>query len=221
MADSALQRKNMVESQVRPSDVTDRRITGAMQDVPRERFVPEAVSALAYMDDELAVAPGRSLMAPRTFARLVQLADLQASDKVLIIGALTGYSAAIVARLVREVVALEVDTGAATAAAATLADLNVANVTIVTGPLEAGWPSSAPYSAVIIEGAIERLPDELMAQLQPIGRLVAIENSGGVGRVTLIQAVGPTGKRTLSRRVAFEASAACLPGYDRPKAFAF
>ena len=87
MADIALQRKNMVESQVRPSDVTDRRITGAMQAVAREAFVPPAFANIAYMDDPLAVAPGRSLLAPRTFARLLQLADMQSDDKVLIVGA--------------------------------------------------------------------------------------------------------------------------------------
>ena len=87
MTDTALQRKNMVESQVRPSDVTDRRITAAMQDLAREDFVPPALKPLAYMDEPIAVAPGRSLMAPRTFARLLQLADVDASDKVLIVGA--------------------------------------------------------------------------------------------------------------------------------------
>lgn len=221
MSSSALQRKNMVESQVRPSDVTDRRITGAMELIPRERFVPAAVATLAYMDDALAVAPGRSLMAPRTFARLVQLADIQSSDKVLIIGALGGYSTAIIASLSTNVVALESDAAMTLASKAVLGDLKIAHVTVVTGALENGWQASAPYDVVVIEGAIERVPDALLAQLRPNGRMVAIENSGGVGRATLIQAVGPEGRRTLSRRVAFEAAAACLPGFERPKVFAF
>ena len=109
MADITLQRKNMVESQVRPSDVTDRRITSAMQDIARETFVPPGLADVAYMDDPLTVAPGRTLLAPRTFARLLQLADVQDVDKVLIVGALHGYSAAIISRLAGKVVALEAD----------------------------------------------------------------------------------------------------------------
>ncbi len=221
MADSALQRKNMVESQVRPSDVTDRRITGAMQDVQRERFVPARQASLAYMDEALAVAPGRSLMAPRTFARLLQLADVQPGDKVLIIGALQGYSTAVIARLARAVVAVERDGELATAARSAVADSKIANAVIVSGPLTAGYPASAPYDVIFVEGAIESLPAELTAQLSPAGRLVAIENSGGLGRAIVMQASPAKAGATVSRRIAFDAAGSLLPGFEQPKAFKF
>jgi len=218
MTDTALQRKNMVESQVRPSDVTDRRITAAMQDLPREDFVPAAVKPLAYMDEPIAVAPGRSLMAPRTFARLLQLADVDASDKVLIVGALTGYSAAVVARFAAQVVALESD--AALAAAAKLA-LGAKNATVASGPLTEGWLAAAPFDVIIIEGGFELLPPQLLGQLSPAGRLVGIDVSGGVGRAVSIETVGAKDNVTTSRRVAFEAAAVCLPGFARSSAFQF
>jgi protein-L-isoaspartate(D-aspartate) O-methyltransferase len=221
MADSALQRKNMVESQVRPSDVTDRRITSAMQDLAREAFVPPALADLAYMDDPLTVAPGRSLMAPRTLARLLQLAGIEPTDKVLIVGALYGYSTAIVARSASHVVALESEKPLASAARAALDAAGITNATVVTGDLAAGWPEAAPYQLIIVDGAFERLPDGLVDQLAAGGTLVGIENSGGVGRAVAMQKVGAKGQQTVSRRVAFEAAAQCLPGFAQPKAFTF
>ena len=222
MADIALQRKNMVESQVRPSDVTDRRITGAMQAVAREAFVPPAFANIAYMDDPLAVAPGRSLLAPRTFARLLQLADMQSGDKVLIVGALQGYSAAVVADIAKSVVALESDKGQSSSAQAALTSAGViSSVKVVNGPLAEGWSADAPYDVIIIEGGMETLPDALTAQLASGGRMVGIETGPGIGRAVLFQKVGDKGQETLARRVAFDAAATCLPGFARPKAFTF
>lgn len=221
MANTALQRKNMVESQVRPSDVTDRRITGAMQDVPRERFVPETVATLAYMDEAVTVAPGRSLMAPRTFARLLQLGDVQNTDKVLIVGALSGYSAVVIAGLAGAVVALENDGSGNTVATAVLAERGSKNVTLVTGPLVAGWAASAPYDLIFIEGAVAHVPAALIDQLTPKGRVVAIEAAAGMGHAVVLTKTGAKGAETLSRRVAFDASAGALPGFDTPKVFTF
>lgn len=221
MVDIALQRKNMVESQVRPSDVTDRRITGAMQDVPRERFVPAALASLAYMDEALTVSPGRSLMAPRTFARLLQLGDVRDGDKVLIVGALQGYSAAVIARLAREVVALDCDGAAGTASKALLAERGVSNVTIVTGPLERGWTAGAPYDLIFVEGAVPEIPKALSDQLAEHGRMVAIEAAAGMGRAVVVSKVGGKDASMLSRRVAFEAAASGLPGFELPKVFKF
>lgn len=218
MTDTALQRKNMVESQVRPSDVTDRRITAAMQELAREDFVPPSLKPLAYMDEPIAVAPGRSLMAPRTFARLLQLADVDAGDKVLIIGALTGYSVAVVARLAAQVVALESN---ADLVAAAKSALNAKNVTVASGPLTDGWPAAAPFDVVIIEGGFELLPPQVLGQLASSGRLVGIDVSGGVGRAVTIETVGAKDNATTSRRVAFEAAAVCLPGFARSSAFTF
>jgi protein-L-isoaspartate(D-aspartate) O-methyltransferase len=221
MAMSALQRKNMVESQVRPSDVTDRRITSAMQDLPRERFLPPSATDFAYMDEALTVAPGRSLMAPRTFARLLQLADIEAGHRVLIVGALYGYSAAVISRLAGDVVALESDATAASGAASALKETGIFNVKVVTGPLDGGWPAGAPYDAILIEGAIERIPPPLLDQMAGSGRLVTIEVQDAVGRAVVLQKTGSGAAATVSRRVAFDASAPMLPGFEQPKTFSF
>ena len=218
MADSALQRKNMVESQVRPSDVTDRRIMAAMADLPRERFVPENLKPLAYMDEALPLVAGRALLAPRILARLIQLCEIEAADTVLDVGSLTGYTAAIVARLGRKVLALDCDAGLAKAAEAALQSLQCANVAVVTGPLSGGHAPGAPYDVILIEGAIELLPDSLTDQLAPGGRLVAVEIANGVGRAIVVRK-GTSGG--LARRVAFEASAGLLAGFERPKSFVF
>jgi protein-L-isoaspartate(D-aspartate) O-methyltransferase len=221
MGNSALQRENMVESQIRPSDVTDRRITSAMREIPRESFVPASLAALAYMDDALAVAPGRSLMAPRVFARLLQLADVEAAQKALIVGALFGYSAAVVSSLARQVVALDSNAEAVKAADEALKAQGVTNVTVVCGPLTGGWQALAPYDVILIEGAVEQVPPQLMEQLTATGRLVTIELAGGVGRAVVLQKSGSDGKGSVSRRIAFDASAQLLPGFEQEKSFAF
>ena len=217
MADTALQRKNMVESQVRPSDMTDRRIMGAMLALPRERFVPESLAALAYMDEALPVAPGRGLMAPRDFARLIQLAQIEPSERILDIGALSGYSSAVLARLGNEIVALESDAAAHDSALSILKTLNIGNVRAVSGPLAAGWPAAAPYDVIVLEGAVETIPDALLVQLSPNGRIAGILRDGKVSRAFLLKKT-PEGA---SRRTAFEASAPGLPGFEMAKGFAF
>lgn len=194
MADVALQRKNMVESQVRPSDVTDRRILRAMQDVRRELFVPAAMAALAYADSEIrltpgsATAPSRHLMAPRTLARLLQLARIERTDRMLVVGAGSGYAAAVAHCLAGQVTALESDSALAEAMAKALPAAGAEAVVRVTGPLAGGWPDGAPYDVILIDGAVEAVPDAIVAQLKSGGRLVAV-----VGR-------GPAGKATLWRR---------------------
>ena len=139
MSDTALQRKNMVESQVRPSDVTDRRITAAMMVIPRERFVPPELASLAYSDETLTVAANRALLAPRLLAKLVQIAEVEASDKALVVGGFCGYAAAIVAQLAANVVALLPDGETASAAAAVLIAIGADNVETAAGVLTAGW----------------------------------------------------------------------------------
>ena len=139
MIDPKQQRINMVESQVRPSDITDRRIIRAMLEVPREAFVPPALHELAYMDEAVPVTrrvdgrATRALLAPRTFAKLVQLAEIEPDAVVLDVGCATGYSTAVLARLAKSVVALEVDDALAARAAETLRQLRVANAMVLRG----------------------------------------------------------------------------------------
>src|SRR5262245_4114014 len=144
MTDFLQQRINMVESQVRPSDITDRRIIRAMLELPREDFVPDAVRAMAYMDDALQVAPSRDgagaryLLPPRTLAKLIQLAEIDASARVLDVGPATGYSAALLAKLAAQVVALEVDDGLCATLKENLQRLGLANVSVMLGALATG-----------------------------------------------------------------------------------
>lgn len=218
MSDVVLQRKNMVESQVRPSDVTDRRITATMHELARERFVSHAIRPIAYMDEALPFAGGRAMLAPRVLARLVQLAAIQPTDHVLDIGCLTGYSSALLARLAKTVVALEVDTGMADLARKTLAQMAIGNVEVVAGSLVGGHSASAPYDAMVLEGVVECIPAGLFDQLAQGGRLVAIvADTTGVNRAVL----ATKSASVVSRRIAFEASGAPLPGFSRPKAFEF
>ena len=178
MDDFVSAREKMVDSQVRTEDVTDYGILAAMGEIPRERFVPSHLRPFAYIDEDLLLnqpAPGvppRYLMRPAPFARLVQLAEIDASESVLDIGCATGYSTAVLARLAASVVAVESDDAFAVAARSALLDLGVTNARVVVGPLEAGDPPSQPYDVIILGGAVEIVPDLLFAQLgdeRPVG----------------------------------------------------
>jgi protein-L-isoaspartate(D-aspartate) O-methyltransferase len=221
MTDSRQQRINMVESQVRPSDVTDRRIIRAMLEVPREVFVPAGLDALAYMDEAVTVtahadghAP-RTLLAPRTFAKLVQLAGIEPGERVLDVGCATGYSTAILARLAGSVIAVEADAALAACAAEALRQLGVENAEIVRGPLETGAPAKAPFDAIVLQGAVAEVPQALLDQLGDGGRLVGILADGPFGRAQVWRRTG----KAFDARPAFDAGAAPLPGFARKAEF--
>ena len=154
LADYGTQRLNMVESQVRPSDVTDRRLMRAMLDLPREQFVPEWGRAVAYADEDVPVSrnPIRTLLAPRILAKLVQAAEIQAGDRVLDVGCATGYSSAVLARLSDQVIGIEEDTSLVAAAREALKSLGITNVRIEQGPLTQGWASGGPYDVILVNG---------------------------------------------------------------------
>lgn len=221
MADIAEQRKNMVESQIRPSDVTDRRIIRAMLEVPREQFVPNHLKPIAYMDEELPltrVAPGgspRVLLAPRTIAKMIQLADIGATDIVLDIGCATGYSAALIGKLAETVVALESDDELAATAGKTLDDLAFDNVAVVSGPLAAGYLDEGPYDAIFISGRIEDMPASLLDQLKDGGRLVAIEGPEHCSKAVLWRRVGAK----FDSQEEFAAGAPLVPGFEKVPSF--
>jgi len=222
MADVALQRKNMVESQIRPNDVTDRRIINAMLAIPREAFVPTELKPIAYIDEALTLvkagggAPGRGMMAPRVLAKLLQLAEIEPGDVVLNIGGMTGYAAAVIARLAQTVVVLESDPALAESATQNLEKLGTDNAAVVTGELEVGYPSEGPYDAIVIEGAAEEVPAGLLDQLKDGGRLVTVE-AGLPSHAVVWRRLG----RNYDRRVTFEAAAPTAPGFARKKEFVF
>jgi protein-L-isoaspartate(D-aspartate) O-methyltransferase len=222
-ADFAELRTKMVDGQLRTTDVTDAAILDAMLSVPREDFVDDKRRALAYIDEDILIAPAgpgsaaRYLMEASPFAKLLQLAAITPSDRVLDVGTGTGYSAAVLSRLAATVVALESDPSLAARARSALAGRQADNVTFVEARLADGHAAAAPYDVIIIEGAVETLPESLAAQLRDGGRLVVVEGHGnaGVARLYLKSGATVTGRR------AFNAAVKPLPGFERTPEFDF
>ncbi len=223
MTDYAEARRTMVDRQIRTADVTDRAILNALGEIPRELFVPRAVRSLAYSDADLPVTvakPGvrpRYLVEPAVLARLTQLAEIGPDDIVLDVGCGTGYSAAFLSLLANSVVALESDPELAASATETLIDLDIVNVAVVTGPLEAGYPSEGPYDVVLMAGSVDEVPAALLGQLKEGGRLVTVIGTGPAGMATIFSRTDGD----ISRRAAFNAPVPPLPGFARPKTFTF
>jgi protein-L-isoaspartate(D-aspartate) O-methyltransferase len=213
--DFSAMRAAMVSNQLRTNSVSDPRVVAAVEAVAREKFVPAARKALAYVDIPVPLEGGRSLNAPLVTARLITEARLKTGDRVLVIGSATGYAAALVAELVGAATALEEDAGLAAHAATALGD--DARVTLVTGPLNAGCADGAPYDAIIIDGAVESLPDAIWAQLVPGGVLATGVVDQGLTRLALGRAAG-TGHALVSF---IDAETAILPGFAKPRGFSF
>ena len=217
MIDFAQARRMMVDGQVRPSDVTDRDLLAAMLDVPRERFASDAVASVAYLDRDIAIDPTRAMLRPMLLARLIQAAQIGPGDHVLEVACGSGYASAILARLAARVVALEDDAARARRCGEVLQGLGVASVTVVSGPLDAGWPALAPYDVILVNGAVEVEPQGLLGQLKDGGRLLAVCGAGPDGRAMLYRKDrGEIGSRTL-----FDAAAPVLRSFTRAPAFTF
>jgi protein-L-isoaspartate(D-aspartate) O-methyltransferase len=211
-------RRIMVESQLRPNRVTSEAVLAAMGSLPREMFVPEALRPIAYVDEDLEIAPGRCIMAPLTLARLVQAAAPQPEDVALVVGAGTGYSAAVFARLCDTIFALESDAHIAASTIALLADLALDNIVVVEGALAEGLPRQGPFNVILINGGVENLPAALTDQLAEGGRMVSVLGAdAGIGRATLLQR-GTTG---VSQRVLFDASVPTMPEFEKEAGFVF
>jgi protein-L-isoaspartate(D-aspartate) O-methyltransferase len=227
MTDFEAQRLAMVESQLRPNEVTARRLLAAMLALPRERFVPPKLRGLAYMDEGIEIfpsidgAPARFLLAPMVLAKLIQRAAVGPQDAVLDVGCATGYSTAVLAQLGELVIGLETEPELAEAARGALRDLGIANAEIVQGALERGHEAGAPYDVILVNGSVPEAPKTLLAQLKEGGRL-AVVLAGGVNG-------GTQGKAYLFVKVAgeasgqpyFDAGARLLPGFLPAPAFTF
>jgi protein-L-isoaspartate(D-aspartate) O-methyltransferase len=215
--DYAAARQHMIDSQIRTNKVTDPAIIAALASTPRETFVAEAQRSLAYIDRAVPIGAGRRMTEPMVVARLLQAADLQPQESTLIVAAGTGYSAAILARLVKRVVAVEPVAALAQRARANLAALGAANVTVVEGPAGAGSAANGPFDFILVDGAAEIVPDALTQQLSARGRLAVVMTDEGVGRGTLfVRADG-----VVSRRALFDADADVLADFKRPQRFVF
>jgi protein-L-isoaspartate(D-aspartate) O-methyltransferase len=213
--DYADARKRMVDGQLRPNKVTDPRLLEALRELPRERFVPPAVQARAYADEEVPLPGGRALMEPMILARLLQLAGVRPGDRALVLGAGTGYGAAVLARIGARVVAVEEDAGLlAIARTALAACLPAGAVRLETGSPVRGYPGGAPYDVVLIEGEIPEVPPAIAEQLAEGGRLVGVLRGG---RAVLGQRLGGGFTAT----PAFDCRAAPLPAFAETVGFVF
>jgi protein-L-isoaspartate(D-aspartate) O-methyltransferase len=214
-------RQNMVDCQVRPSDVTDNRIIDAMLEVPREVFVPANQRSLAYMDLDLDVSDGASakrfLIKPAVTARMLHAAEIKQTDKVLVAGCATGYTAAVIAKFASQVTATESDPTLAAKAKAALAELGLSNVTVGTAAVADGDQAGAPYDVIVLNGATEVVPEGLYRQLREGGRLVGVFATTQPPRATMVT----HSHEDFGSRALFDAVAPVLPGLERRPAFVF
>ena len=217
MIEFAAARESMVLSQLQPDRVSDQRIRDAMGDVPRERFVPDLFKTVAYIDEDLEIAPGRYLMEPRVFGRLMQAASIGPRDVVLDVGCGSGYSSAVIAQLAGTVVALESDQELRELATSNLQQLSVDNVVVVSGDLSQGYATEAPYDVVFINGAVAEVPAALVEQLVDGGRLVAVVESDTVGKGTRV--TSQDGQ--IDSVGLFDAQVPFLAGFERRAGFKF
>ncbi|MCB1342787.1 MAG: protein-L-isoaspartate O-methyltransferase [Pseudooceanicola sp.] len=216
MTDFAARRRMMVDTQVRPSDVTKFPIIDAMLDVPREVFVPVARREAAYAGDNLPLGANRVVLEPRTFAKMLDALAVGADELVLDVGCGYGYSAAVVARMAQAVVAVEEDDTMAAEAQALLAETGADNVIVHEGPLAEGAAEHGPYDVILVEGGITDLPPAIVAQLKDGGRIACLFMEGALGAVR----IGHKSGKAISWRFAFNAGAPVLPGFERHTAFA-
>lgn len=216
MSDYATRRVTMVDTQVRPSDVTKFPIIEAMLSVPREVYVPQDKREAAYVGENTVIGPGRVVLEARTLAKMLDALDIQPGELVLDLGAGYGYSAAVIARLCEAVVAIEEDAGLAAEAQRRLADQGVDNAAVIAGPLARGNAKHGPYDVITVEGGVEEIPADLLAQLKDGGRIGALFMEGALGIVR----IGHKAEGRITWRFAFNATAPVLPGFAAAKAFA-
>jgi protein-L-isoaspartate(D-aspartate) O-methyltransferase len=212
-------RHNMVESQIRTNKVRDHRLLDALDEVPREAFVPQERRGIAYNDEDLPLGGGRYLMEPMVLARLIQAAEVMPGDLVLDAAAGSGYSAAILSHMAATVVALEPDETLAESSSEALGELELDGVVVVKGDLRDGYAKQAPYNVIILAAAVSEVPKALLDQLADGGRLVTVlrDDAQVPGQAALFRKAG----EVVSHRALFDANTPVLPGFERVKGFVF
>jgi len=215
MTDFTARRTMMVDTQVRPSDVTKFPIIEAMLTVPREEFVPAAQREAAYMGENLELGEGRVLLEPRTLAKMLDALNITKNELVLDVGCALGYSSAVIAHMAEAVVAVEEDEDMATEAQEGLVASGADNAVVHTGPLAEGAPKHGPYDVIAVQGGVMEVPQALVDQLKDGGRMTCLFMDGALGEVR----VGYKRGDTMSWRMVFNASAPVLKGFDRAPVF--
>lgn len=215
MTDFAARRTMMVDTQIRPSDVTKFPIIAAMLAIPREAYVPAERREAAYMGEHVTLGGGRVVLEPRTLAKMLDALDIQPDETVLDIGCGLGYSTAVIARMAEAVVAVEEDEARVAEAQRTLSSQGVDNAAVMAGPLAAGAPKAGPYDVIVLQGGVETLPEAVLAQLKEGGRIGCIFMEGALG----VARVGYRIDGQITWRQAFNATAPVLPGFAARKVF--
>lgn len=215
MSDFAARRTTMVDTQIRPSDVTKFPIIDAMLKTRREAFVPAEKAEAAYIDDIIDLGEGRFVLDPRTFARMLDALDIQVTDMVLDLGCGLGYSAAVLSHMAEAVIAVEMDASLVSEAEAALAQEGILNVAVFEGQLVDGAPKQAPFDVIILEGSVQHVPETITDQLADGGRIAAIWDDVGQGQIR----VGYKIDGRITWRFVANAGAPILPGLEKHNAF--
>ncbi len=216
MTDFAARRRMMVDTQIRPSDVTKYPIIDALLSIPRELFAPDAQKDAAYAGKDLDLGGGRVMLDPRTLAKILDALDVSGDELVLDIGSGYGYSSAVVARFAEAVVALEDDEKMASDSVALLSEVGADNVISHTGSLVDGAAEHGPYDVILVQGGVGELPAALLDQLKDGGRIACIFMDGDLGEVR----IGYKSGSTVSWRFEFNAGAPVIPGFEKRQVFA-
>jgi protein-L-isoaspartate(D-aspartate) O-methyltransferase len=219
MTDFALARRNMIDGQLRPNRVTNAQLLAAIGELPRERFLPEATRSVAYADDDVPLGNGRYLMEPMVLARLIQALQPRPEDRAMVVASGPGYGAALLARLVQSVVAVESDPTLAAVAERTAKELGITGIRQTIGKLEQGATESAPYDVILIEGAVQVVPQAIFDQLAEGGRLTTVI-AGPPGASGVAQLFMKEGGM-VSGRPLFDSGTPSLPGFAPPPRFTF
>lgn len=218
MLDMASARENMVASQLQTNRVTNERVLAAFNELPRERFVPAEMASIAYVDEDLPIAPGRCLTEPMVLARMIQALTPATDEIALNVACGSGYAAAVLAHIGLTVVALESDANLAEKARKNLSELEMDSAIVVEGPISQGHEEQAPYNVILIDGAVEFVPDVILKQLAEGGRLVTVVREGrGIGRATLFLNKG----NHIARQILFDASLPLLSDFQKAAEFTF
>lgn len=216
MTDYSARRTTMVDTQVRPSDVTKFPIIEAMLSVPREAFVPDNLREAAYVGENLDIGGGRVMLEPRTLAKMLDALDVKPGHVVLDVACGLGYSTAILAHLCDFVVAVEDDPARVEEAQSLLSERGIDNAAVMAGPLAEGVAKSGPYDVIMVQGGVEQMPEQLLAQLREGGRIACIFSEGALGVVR----IGYKVDGVVNWRFAFNASAPVLEGFAKQPSFA-
>ena len=216
MSDFAQRRTTMVDTQVRPSDVTKFPIIDAMLSIPREVFVPADKREMAYVGEHVGLGDGRVVLDPRTLAKMLEVANIENDELVLDVGSGLGYSAALAAHMADAVISLEDSADRVADAERALGEAGIDNVAVVEGAFAEGAAKHGPYDVILIQGGVGQVPDALSSQLKEGGRIVAIFLDGALGQVK----VGHMTDGRVSWRFAFNATAPELHGFEKEQAFA-